>query len=135
KIQIFGTDVSEAALEKARAGVYPVNALHEVSPERLGRFFVAQNGEYRISKDIRDLCLFARQDVTRDPPYSRLDLLSCRNLLIYLNTALHKRLIPLLHFALKPDGVLVLGTSEAIGAAGDLFSMADRKHKIYARKS
>src|SRR5687768_8749121 len=80
KIQIFGTDISEAALEKARAGVYPVNALHEVSPERLARFFVGHDGEYRISKEIRDLCLFARQDVTRDPPFSRLDLISCRKI-------------------------------------------------------
>ena len=80
-VQIFGTDVSEAALQKARAGVYPANALHDVSAERLERFFVRQNSEYRIAKEIRDLCLFARQDVTRDPPFSRLDLISCRNLL------------------------------------------------------
>jgi two-component system CheB/CheR fusion protein len=79
--------------------------------------------------------LFARHDITRDPPFSRLDLLSCRNLLIYLNAALQQRLIRLFHFALKPDGFLVLGTSETIGAASDLFSLADRKHKIYARKS
>jgi len=133
--QLFATDINEAALVKARAGVYPDTIAQDVSPERLRRFFTRTETGYRVSKPIRDLCLFARQDVTRDPPFSRLDLLSCRNLLIYLNAALHKRLIALFHFALKPNGLLVLGTSETIGAAGDLFSLADRKHKIYARKS
>ena len=113
----------------------PTVSPQDVSAERLRRFFASTAEGYRISKPIRDLCVFARQDVTRDPPFSRLDLLSCRNLLIYLNAALQKRLITLFHFALKPGSFLVLGTSETIGAAGDLFRLVDRKHKIYARKS
>ena len=108
RIQIFGTDVSEAALEKARAGVYPINTMQEVSAERLERFFTRQNGEYRISKDVRDLCLFARQDVTRDPPFSRLDLISCRNLLIYLDEVAQRRVLRTFHYALRPQGILFL---------------------------
>jgi two-component system CheB/CheR fusion protein len=134
-VQLFATDINEAALVKARAGIYPDSIAQDVSAERLRQFFTRTEAGYRISKPVRDLCVFTRQDVTHDPPFSRLDLLSCRNLLIYLNAALQKRLIGLFHFALKPGGFLVLGTSETIGAAGDLFSLADRKHKIYARKS
>ena len=106
RIQIFGTDVSEAALQKARAGVYHPNALHEVSAERLERFFARQDNEYRIAKDVRDLCLFARQDVTRDPPFSRLDLISCRNLLIYLDDVAQRRVLRTFHYALRPQGML-----------------------------
>jgi two-component system, chemotaxis family, CheB/CheR fusion protein len=134
-VQMFATDINEAALVTARAGVYPERIAQDVSGERLRRFFTRTETGYQISKPIRDLCVFARQDVTRDPPFSRLDLISCRNLLIYLNVALQKRLIALFHFALKPSGSLVLGTSETIGAASDLFSLADHKHKIYVRKS
>jgi chemotaxis methyl-accepting protein methylase len=106
--QIFGTDVSEAALQKARAGVYHSNVLHEVSAERLERFFARQNGEYRITKEVRDVCLFARQDVTRDPPFSRLDLISCRNLLIYLDEVAQRRVLRTFHYALRPQGMLFL---------------------------
>jgi two-component system CheB/CheR fusion protein len=134
-MQMFATDINDVALVKARAGVYPDSIAQDVSPERLRRFFTRTEEGYRISKQIRDMCVFTRQDVTRDPPFSRLDLLSCRNLLIYLTAALQKRLIGLFHFALKPDGFLVLGASETIGAASDLFGLVDRKHKIYARKS
>jgi len=133
KIQIFGTDVSEAALEKARAGVYPVNALHEVSPERLSRFFVGQNGEYRISKDIRDLCLFARQDVTRDPPFSRLDLISCRNLLIYLDDVAQRRVLRTFHYALRPQGMLFFGPADSVAHSPALFEQVDSRSRVFRR--
>jgi len=133
KIQIFGTDVSEVALEKARAGVYPVNALREVSAERLERFFIQQNGEYRISKDIRDLCLFARQDVTRDPPFSRLDLISCRNLLIYLDEVAQRRVLRTFHYALRPQGMLFLGPAESVFQALELFEQIDSRSPVFRR--
>jgi len=133
KIQIFGTDVSETALEKARAGVYPVNALHEVSAERLERFFVGQNGEYRISKDIRDLCLFARQDVTRDPPFSRLDLISCRNLLIYLDDVAQRRVLRTFHYALRPLGMLFFGPAESVACSPELFEQIESRSRVFRR--
>jgi len=133
KIQIFGTDISEAALEKARAGVYPVNALHEVSPERLGRFFSGHNGEYRISKDVRDLCLFARQDVTRDPPFSRLDLISCRNLLIYLDNVAQRRVLRTFHYALRPQGLLFVGPAESVAHSPELFEQIDSGSRVFRR--
>src|SRR6185295_20384614 len=107
--QIFGTDVNDTALQHARAGVYSVSALHDVSPERLQRFFTKQSDEYRVVKDVRDLCLFARQDVTHDPPFSRLDLISCRNLLIYLDTFAQRRVLRTFHYALRPHGMLFVG--------------------------
>lgn len=134
EIQIFATDISETALEKARAGVYMDNVTAEVSPERLRRFFVKTPHGYQIIKSIRDICVFARQDAVKDPPFSRLDLISCRNLLIYLGAALQKKVIPIFHYALKPAGFLLLGTSETIGAFADHFTLVDKKHKIYAKK-
>jgi two-component system CheB/CheR fusion protein len=133
KIQIFGTDVSEVALEKARAGVYPINALHEVSAERLERFFIGQNGEYRISKDIRDLCLFARQDVTHDPPFSRLDLISCRNLLIYLDEVAQRRVLRTFHYALRPQGMLFFGPAESVAHSPELFEQIDSRLRVFRR--
>jgi two-component system CheB/CheR fusion protein len=133
KIQIFGTDISEAALEKARAGVYPVNALHEVSPERLRRFFAGQNGEYRISKDIRDLCLFARQDVIGDPPFSRLDLISCRNLLIYLDDVAQRRVLRTFHYALRPQGMLFFGPADSVAHSPELFEQIDSRSRVFRR--
>ena len=130
-IQIFGTDVSDAALEKARAGVYLENITQEVSSERLERFFVKQNGHYRISKGIRDLCVFARHDITRDPPFSRLDLVSCRNLLIYLDATAQRRVMASFHYALRPKGFLLLGPSETVGAASNLFEVTDHHHRLY----
>ena len=132
-IQIFGTDISEAALERGRAGVYSANALHGVSPERLGRFFVAQNGEYRISKDIRDLCLFARHDVTRDPPFSRLDLISCRNLLIYLDDVAQRRILRTFHYALRPKGMLFFGPAESVVHSPELFEQVDSRSRVFRR--
>jgi two-component system CheB/CheR fusion protein len=133
-IQMFGTDASDAAIARARAGRYPESTASEVSPERLRRYFVKLDAHYEIAKSLRDLCVFARQDVTRDPPFSRLDLVSCRNLLIYLDPALQRSVLALLHYALKPQGFLMLGPSEAIGQSADLFELVDKKHRIYARR-
>lgn len=135
QIQFFGTDVSETALAIARAGCYPLSIEQHVSPERLKRFFVRTGEQYQIVKSIRDFCIFARHNVTRDPPFSRLDLISCRNLLIYLDPVLQKRVIPLFHYALNPDGILMLGVAETIGGFSELFNVEDnRKFKIYSKK-
>jgi two-component system CheB/CheR fusion protein len=133
-IQIFGTDLSEAALEKARAGIYPENISAEVSPDRLRRYFTKTNGNYQIARSVRDLCIFARQNLTKDPPFSRLDLILCRNVMIYLGPLLQQKLLRVFHYALRPNGFLALGTSETIGAATEMFQPLDRKQKIYARK-
>jgi two-component system CheB/CheR fusion protein len=134
-LQLFGTDLSETAIEKARAGVYLGNIVQEVSSERLARFFIKQDDHYRIAKSIRDLCIFARQDVTRDPPFSRLDLVSCRNLLIYLDGSAQRRVMQVFHYALHPQGFLMLGPSESVGQASDLFDLADKHLRIYTRKA
>ncbi len=134
-IQIFATDISEQAVEKARAGVYLENIRAEVSPERLRRFFIKVDRGYQIGKSIREMCVFARQDVTKDPPFSKLDLISCRNLLIYLGPILQKKVISVFHYALKPGGTLILGSSETIGGFSEHFTLIDKKHKIYAKKS
>ena len=115
-IQIFATDLSDrTALDKARAGIYPESIEGEVSPERLRRFFKREDHVYRIDKSIRDMCVFARQNVTADPPFSHLDLISCRNVLIYLAPPLQKRVLPTFHYALNAPGFLVLGTAETVG--------------------
>ena len=134
-IQVFATDVSDAAVEQARAGLYPDSISEDVSPERLRRFFTRSDGSYRISKTVRDLCIFARQDLTRDPPFSRLDLIMCRNVLIYLGTVLQKRLMGVFHYALKPSGFLMLGSAETVGGSADLFSVADKRHRLYNKKT
>ncbi len=132
-IQVFGTDLSEASLAKARAGVYPEGITADVSPERLQRFFVKQDGGYRISKEIRGLCVFSRHNVVRDPPFSHLHLVSCRNLLIYLEPLLQRRVFPILHYALEPHGLLVLGSAESVGPRSELFVPLSKRHKIYRR--
>ncbi len=134
EVQIFATDLSEQALDRARAGTYPESAVVEVSPERLKRFFVCLEGGYQINKAIRDMCIFAKQNLANDPPFSNLDLISCRNLLIYLGPTLQKRVIPTLHYALKPDGYLMLGESESLGSYADQFTLIDKKNKIYQKK-
>ncbi|MGE5617136.1 MAG: CheR family methyltransferase, partial [Bacillota bacterium] len=134
-MQIFATDVNGLGIEKARAGVYPKGIVQDVPPERLRRFFVEVDGHYRITKAIRDMCVFARQNALSDPPFSRLDIIACRNLLIYLEPVLQQRLIPILHYALRPEGFLWLGGSETIGTYRDLFDLVDTKHKIYLRKA
>ena len=108
-MQVFATDVSEEAIERARAGVYPESIAADVSPERLRRFFTRVDGHYRVSKIVRDACIFARQDLTRDPPFSKLDLIVCRNVLIYLGPRLQRKLMGVFHYALKPHGFLMLG--------------------------
>ncbi len=135
-IQIFATDLSETgSLARAREAVYPVNIAAEVAPERLRRFFTKEQEVYRINKSIRDMCVFARQNVAADPPFSRLDLISCRNVLIYLNQALHKRVLPTFHYALNPGGFLLLGASETVGSFDNLFGAVDPKSHIYAKKA
>ena len=135
-VQLFATDIDSQAIATARSGVYPASIAADLSPERLARFFTAEadGTAYRIHKGIRDLLVFSEQDVIKDPPFSKLDLISCRNLLIYMGTALQKKLIPLFHYALKPEGTLFLGTSEGVGEFDALFSVLDRKAKLYQRK-
>jgi two-component system CheB/CheR fusion protein len=134
-VQIFGTDISEPAIAQARAGLYGAGDLANVSPERVKRFFSRTERGYLIQKSIRDMCIFARQNVAKDSPFSRLDLISCRNLLIYLNAKLQRKLMPVFHYALNPTGHLVLGSSESVGPHADLFRLVDRRFRIYSRKS
>jgi two-component system CheB/CheR fusion protein len=134
-VQIFGTDISDHAIDVARSGLFPENISADVSPERLRRFFNKADGGYRVSKSVRDCCVFARQNLTKDPPFSRLDLISCRNVMIYLGSVLQRKVMGIFHYALRPDGYLLLGSSESIGNFADLFSVADRKHKIFRKKS
>jgi two-component system CheB/CheR fusion protein len=134
-LQVFASDIDRHAIAAARAAVYPASIAADISPQRLARFFTAEadDGAYRINKSIRDLLVFSEHDLLRDPPFSRLDLISCRNLLIYLGADLQKSIIPLFHYALNPFGMLFLGTSESVGNFIDLFSVLDRKAKIYQR--
>ncbi len=137
KVLIFATDIDSQAIAKARTGVYPASIANDITPERLARHFVAEPGAggYRIRKGIRDLLVFSEQSLVKDPPFSWLDLISCRNLLIYLDGDLQKRLIPLFHYALNPGGYLFLGTSESVGESGDLFTTLNRKQKLYQRQA
>jgi len=135
KIQIFGTDISERAIERARVGIYSEASVHGLSPARLKRFFVRADHGYQINKEVRDLCVFARHDLAGDPPFSKLDLISCRNVLIYMGPALQKRVLGVFRYALKPGGILFLGKSEAISAYSDIFAAEDHKHKLFSRKA
>jgi two-component system CheB/CheR fusion protein len=134
-VQLFATDIDPAAIATARAGRYPASIANDVSAERLARYFVsdAETGGYRIHKRIRDLLIFSEQDIIKDPPFSKLDLISCRNVLIYMGTELQKKLIPVFHYALRPGGTLLLGTSEGIGDHDTYFVPVDRKAKVYRR--
>ena len=134
QIQIFATDVSDLTIEKARMGIYLPSQVMDVSPDRLQRFFVSVEGGYQISKTVRERCVFARQNLIGDPPFSRLDLLSCRNVLIYFGSSLQKKVLPMFHYGLKPNGFLMLGSSETVGEFSNLFHLVDRKHKIYAKQ-
>jgi two-component system, chemotaxis family, CheB/CheR fusion protein len=134
-IQIFATDISEQAIDKARAGIYQENQMVDVSTERRRRFFHAtEGGGYQISKAVRELCVFARQNLSSDPPFSNLDLITCRNVLIYLGDSLQKRIVPIFHYSLNPTGLLMLGTSENVGQASNLFALVDKKYRIYAKQ-
>ncbi|MEO8054150.1 MAG: CheR family methyltransferase [Acidobacteriota bacterium] len=135
KLKVFATDLNEAMLEKARRGLYAKSLVAEITPQRLQRFFVVADGGYRINKTLRDMVVFARQNLTADPPFSRVDLISCRNLLIYLEPSAQKKAMTTFHYALKPGGFLLLGASESTGGFSHLFEPVDRKHKIYSRKS
>ncbi len=135
KIQIFGTDLDADAIQQARRGVYPANIAADVSEERLRKYFVKiEDGRYQISRQIRDLVVFSRQNICVDAPFSRLDLVSCRNLLIYLQPNVQQKIMRVLHYSLLPEGFLLLGSSESIGEAADLFTLLDRKNKIYISK-
>jgi two-component system, chemotaxis family, CheB/CheR fusion protein len=132
--QIFATDISDTSLDRARAGLYADALMVNVSPERLRRFFVRLDGGYQIAKAVREMCIFAKQNVAKDPPFSNLDLVSCRNLLIYLGPVLQKRVVPSLHYALKPSGYLMLGEAESLGTFSEYFTPVDKKNKIYKKK-
>jgi two-component system CheB/CheR fusion protein len=135
KLQVFATDLNDALLDKARHGLYAKNIAQDLSPERLRRFFVEEEGGYRVNKALREMIVFARQNVVSDPPFSRLDIISCRNLLIYFEPGLQKRVFPVFHYALKPGGYLYLGASESIGGFTELFEPLDKKHKIYTKRA
>ena len=135
QVQIFATDIEDGVIDKARQGIYPEAIAAEVSPERLRRFFVKVPGGYQVSKNIRGMCVFARQNLIKDPPFSRMDLISCRNVLIYFGPVLQKKVIPVFHFALKPTGFLLLGKSEALSAYPELFTLVDKKLKIFLKKA
>lgn len=131
KVQLYATDLDDDAIAIARAGLYLPNIVQDVTPERLRQFFVHENAGYRIKKEIREMVVFAVQNVIKDPPFTKLDLLSCRNLMIYLEPALQNRLIPSFHYALKTGGVLLLSPSESIGNHHELFTPISRKWKLY----
>jgi two-component system CheB/CheR fusion protein len=133
-IQLFGTDVSEIAIDRARAGDYPDSIQSDVSLERLRKFFTKTETGYRISKNIRESCIFARHDLIKDPPFSQLDLVSCRNVLIYLDNPAQQRILAALHYSLKPDALLVLGSAESIGNRTDLFVAVEPENKIFSKK-
>ncbi|HVP13007.1 MAG TPA: chemotaxis protein CheB [Phycisphaerae bacterium] len=133
-VQMFGTDINEGALEKARAGLYPESIASDVPEDRLRRFFGRTEAGYRINKTIREMCIFARQNVVTDPPFSNIDLISCCNLLIYLGPSLQRKVMPLFHYALRPEGFLLLGASETVGGFSDLFTLMDKKAKVYSKK-
>jgi two-component system CheB/CheR fusion protein len=133
-VQIFATDINEKRIEKARAGLYSRDITADISPERLRRFFTEAEGNYRVRKPLRKMCVFAQQNITADPPFARMDLISCRYLLIYLEPTIRKQILSRLHYALMPTGILWLGSSETAGAAPDLFELEDKKHRFYARK-
>ena len=135
KLQVFATDLNEANLEKARHGLYAKNLVHDVTPERLRRFFVEEEGGYRVIKALREQVVFARHNLISDPPFSRMDLISCRNVMIYLEPSLQQKVLPAFHYALKPEGYLFLGASESIGTFTNLFAPVDKKQKIFSRKA
>jgi two-component system, chemotaxis family, CheB/CheR fusion protein len=135
QLQVFATDLHEPLLSSARYGLYSRTVTQDLSPERLRRFFVEEAGGYRVTKALREQVVFARQNVISDPPFSRIDLISCRNLLIYFEPGLQKRVFPTFHYALRPGGFLYLGGSESIGAFTELFEPIEKKHRIYVRKT
>lgn len=136
-VQIFATDIDPKAIAVARAGVYPGDITADISAKRIKRFFTfdADSGKYQINKTIRDMLIFSEQNIIKDPPFSKLDLICCRNLLIYMNSDLQKKVLPIFHYALNPSGILFLGSSETIGEFGNLFDTLDHRSKLYQRKN
>jgi two-component system CheB/CheR fusion protein len=133
-LQIFATDLDKDAIDKARQGYFPANIAADVSPERLGRFFIQEENGYRIGKEIREMVTFATQNVIMDPPFTKLDILICRNLLIYLESELQKKLLPLFHYSLNPGAVLFLGSAETVSTFTDLFSPLHAKSRLFRRR-
>ena len=134
-IQMFGTDVSDRTIDAARKAIYNESAVMNVSPERLRRFFVRTDAGYQVSRDIREMCIFSRHNVAKDPPLSRMDMISCRNLLIYFSPSLQRKVIGTFSYALHPSGCLILGPSESLGSVADHFSALDESHKLYCRST
>ena len=135
-VQIFGTDLSDIAIQRARSGIYKETIESDVSAVRLRRFFQKVDSGYQISKTIRDLCIFSTQNVFNDPPFSRIDLISCRNVMIYLSQSLQKRVIPVFHYALNANGFLMIGNTEGlVGPGSELFDIVERKQKVYRKKA
>lgn len=134
-IQIFGTDIDDRAIEEARLGFYRENRLEGVSSERRRRFFFEVDGGYQVNKSVRETCIFAKQDLSSDPPFSDIDLVSCRNVLIYFKPPLQRRILSIFHYSLKPTGYLVLGNSENVGDTSELFTVFDAQTKVYTRQS
>lgn len=132
-LQIFGTDASDQSIETARLAIYPESLAEEISPERLRRFFIKVDRGYQVSKRVRDACIFARQNLCSDPPFSHIDILSCRNVMIYFNQILQRQVMITFHYALDPHGYMLLGMSEGLRDYSDIFSTIDRKHKIYMK--
>jgi two-component system CheB/CheR fusion protein len=134
RVTVFGTDLNNLAIERARRAWYPKNIAQDVSKARLDKFFTEVEGGYCVNTATREQCIFARHNALIDPPFSNMDLVSCRNMLIYLQSGLQRKLLPLLHYALKPNGILFLGTSETISHYRDLFELRDGRHKFYAKR-
>ena len=134
EVQMFASDVSELAISQARKGSYPENISADVSAERLGRFFTRNGVRYEVKPSVRKMCVFAKHDLLNAPPFSRMDLTSCRNLLIYLGRAAQARVLSTLHYALKPGGILVLGGSEGVGEASHLFHQIAKQYKVYSKQ-
>jgi two-component system, chemotaxis family, CheB/CheR fusion protein len=134
-IKMFATDLSEKSIRKARNGIYTKSELESVYPRRLQRFFSKTDGNYKISKSIRDLCVFATHNVLKDPPFSKIDFISCRNLFIYFDLQAQKRVLATFHYALNENGYLMLGKAETISSSAHLFTQLNKKYKIYLKKS
>jgi two-component system CheB/CheR fusion protein len=132
-VQIFGTDLDEEAIDKARTGRFPEGIADDLTPNRLQKYFIKEDGYYRIRKDIREMTVFAVQNAIKDPPFTKMDIISCRNMMIYFNSDIQRKLLPIFHYALKPGGLLFLGTAESIGSLTELFELLDKRWKIYRR--
>ncbi|MFM2125872.1 MAG: hypothetical protein RL328_2323, partial [Acidobacteriota bacterium] len=135
RLKLFATDINEAVVERARQGLYPKTIVHEVSPERLQRFFTEESGGYRVNKALREMVVFARHNMIADPPFSQMDLVSCRNVLIYLTSDVQRRALAIFHYAMKPNGFLMVGPSDSLGGLPELFKPVDKAQRIYAKGS